>query len=610
MQILDDNALAISPGGATADTTPSLQGTITGPLSGGETVQVLRDGALVGDASLTGTSWSFDDAGLTTGRYVYNARVASSGSTAFGPLSPSYVVNVDLVSPNQTLTIASVTDSVPSNVGASGFAGTFTASPVTTDDTTPVIGGTLSTALGGGESLRVLRNGVEVGTAIVNGLDWTFNDDLSSLGNATYAYQVRVRDGAGNTGAPSNTFSVNLLTGPPATVNIVMVLAPGSIVNGGSTSDATPQLQLSFSRGLLAGERLVLTRLRSGDPSAVDLAFVQPATGATSFVFDDTIPGNGTYTYGAKIANDAGNEQTPPSAFTLTCSACISLNRTIVGPAIDVNAPTSVSDVANGAVIGDTTPTVRGSASGTWPASGLSVVLIRSGPGGTIERNATLDSATGAWTFTEPAALGNGTYTYSARVQDGSGNRGATSATRSATVSVLPSFQAGSLTSFVDNVSPVTGSAFGSNTATDDTTPTLSVSLGAALSTGQSLSVRNVAGGGSTTLPVSQSPAGIGATSYTLTPTLTNTAIFQAGETEASRLSKIVTYSLQAFASDATGNPATSSGTILVRLLPRCRWGVTASHGSTPPLVSSCTSCHTTKGPGYTCRLDPSVALP
>ncbi|MFZ4760898.1 MAG: hypothetical protein ACOYLX_22250 [Burkholderiaceae bacterium] len=98
-----------------------------------------------------------------------------------------------------------------------------------------------------------------------------------------------------------------------------------------------------------------------------------------------------------------------------------------------------------------------------------------------------------------------------------------------------------------------------------------------------------------------------------------NDAIFRASESEASRLSKIVTFTLRAIASDGV-NTATQSSSILVRLQPRCQWaptsepGAPAAHTNTPPttpFINTCAVCHNagTGGPGYTCRLDPAVAV-
>jgi hypothetical protein len=606
-RIVNDALVVISPGGSTNDASPALAGTISAALTAGQTVQVLRDGGFVGAATVAGTSWSFTDAGLTTGRVLYTARVAASGNTAFGALSTSYAVNVDLVSPDQVLTIASVTDNVPSNVGTPGFTATATTSPFTTDDTTPTLAGTLSTALGSGETLRVLRNGTVVGTAVVSGTTWSFTDNLGTLGNANYAYQVRITDAAGNNGGPSNTFNVNLLAGATATANISTIAGSGT---------ATPSVVMSFNRGLLSGERLVLTR-QLGSAAPVTLNTPVLAAGSLGTTFVDALPAQGTYTYFAKIVNDAGNEQTPAFASTpVVCGAgCVTLSRTIATLAIDVNAPAVVTNVTSGAVVGDTTPTIRGTVSGAAPFTGLAVVVIRSATGGNVERTVAVDAATGTWTTTEPAALGNDTYSYSARVQDGVGNRGATSTARSIVVSVLPTFQSSSLSSFNDNVSPVTNATAVSNTETDDLTPTLTVSLSAALSTGQTLTLQN----SGVTIAASQSPSGTGASLYTLTPTLTNDAIFRASESEASRLSKILTFTLRAIASDGV-NTATQSSSILVRLQPRCQWaptsepGAPAAHTNTPPatpFTTTCTSCHTnvTGGPGFTCRLDPAVAV-
>lgn len=72
-------------GGAMLDTTPSWTGTISRPLATGETVEVLRDGVVMGNATISvgGSTWTYTDptaASVTT--HSYTARLKSSGGTA------------------------------------------------------------------------------------------------------------------------------------------------------------------------------------------------------------------------------------------------------------------------------------------------------------------------------------------------------------------------------------------------------------------------------------------------------------------------------------------------------------------------------------------------
>ena len=586
--------VVIPSGGATKSQLLDLSGTLSSALSAGQTVQVLRNSAVVGTASVSGTNWTIRDAGpLVSGQYSYTSRVVAAGNAAFGPMSLSVIINVDLVSPNQVLSIASVTDNVPS--GPTGITQTATSSGFTTDDTTPTLAGTLSAALGSGETVQILRNGGVVGAATVNGLAWTYTDNLSS--NATYAYQVRAIDAAGNTGKESATFNVNLLAGPTAVANIAVVFGSGT---------AAPVLNISFSRALLTAERLVLTR-KSSSNTVSTLTVPTIPSGALSVSVSDSLPSQDTFTYTAKIVNDAGNEQLPASTANVSCppTSCITLARTTT-LAIDVDSPSIASSVTG--TIYDTTPTLRGTVS-TGSYANLKVVLIRDG----VERDVTINPTTGTWSLTE-ATLPEGSYTYSARVQDSSNNRGAASAPNTVKITIIPTPAFAS--TLADNAGYVTGS-FSTGNPTDDLTPTLTVTLDKALSTGQTIVLKNSAGA---VIPATVSPSIFGFTTYSLTPSTylaasqSTSRVFQQLPRNLSNPKGVsagtpTLYTLFSFVAVVTdGTQSKQSAATSVSLLPQCSTTLQTGHNASSVYGSECANCHDGKsysiGPGYTCWID------
>jgi len=597
-QILDANGNAISSGGVTGSTNPSVRGIVSSTLAPGQTVEILRDSARAGTATLSGSTWSFPDSGLTSGRYAYTARVVGVGGSAFGPLAAGYRIGVDTVAPGQIVRITSLTD----NVGPrqSAFAST---SSVTTDDTTPVLSGTISAALGAGETLRVFRNGVNVGPATINGGNWTFQDSLST--NQAYQYDVRVVDAAGNQSQPSETFSVTLLTTPAQNVNISTVFAGGSsVVTPATVSNPNVTLRLILERPLLAAERIELTRQRQDESAPTALQPPRPPSGAAFLDVNDSLSVNGSqYTYSARVVNDAGNVQATASSFRITCNGCAFLNRTTtIAVASDV-APT-IGPLADDQVTADTTPTLSGQVSSGPPYAGLTVRVYRSGGGVDVETLVSVNPTTGQWVYTDAQSpvLANGPYTYRARVESGA-SFGASSATRRITVSVLPTFN--SLTGYFDNVD-LTG-ARGSGTASDDTTPRLDLQLTAGLSAAQSIRVVTV--DGATETPIS-SPASIQGplgsnVEFTLGSPLTNTATWYRGQPGViSALYR--TYILRAIVTDASG-ARNQSNDVSVVVWPLCvNTAGQGSHGT-----ANCASCHNgfdssnarNVGPGRTCRL-------
>jgi subtilisin family serine protease len=91
-RIVDDAGAArgnIAAGGVTDDRTPTLHGTLSATLASGETVAVYRNGAKVGDATVSGTAWSFaEKADLAAGALSYAARVEKAGLA--GTMSSSF----------------------------------------------------------------------------------------------------------------------------------------------------------------------------------------------------------------------------------------------------------------------------------------------------------------------------------------------------------------------------------------------------------------------------------------------------------------------------------------------------------------------------------------
>jgi len=107
----------------------------------------------------------------------------------------------DETAPTQQASITTATDDAGSVKGSIANNGT-------TDDTTPLLTGTLTAPLALCEMLEVYRDGVVVGVATVNGSQWTFAD--SGLSDGQHSYSVRVVDMASNQGAASGVFNLNV----------------------------------------------------------------------------------------------------------------------------------------------------------------------------------------------------------------------------------------------------------------------------------------------------------------------------------------------------------------------------------------------------------------
>ena len=80
IQVLDNVGASTGPiaqGATTDDTTPTLSGTLSAALAATQTLRVFNGNAILGAATVTGTSWSFTPTALANGSYSFTAAVVS-----------------------------------------------------------------------------------------------------------------------------------------------------------------------------------------------------------------------------------------------------------------------------------------------------------------------------------------------------------------------------------------------------------------------------------------------------------------------------------------------------------------------------------------------------
>ncbi len=190
----------VGNGGATNDDSPTISGTLSAPLAPGETVQVLRNGAVIGATVVVdGNAWRVTDSRVADGSHTYSARVVDADGA--GPAGTGFSIVVDTQNA-KTAAITSIDDNVAPDTGLIRDGGT-------TNDNTPTLNGRLSSGLEGGEELQVLRNGTVISNSPqVNGTGWAFTD--GPLANGNYDYTVRIVDAAGNVGGASSVYDLRV----------------------------------------------------------------------------------------------------------------------------------------------------------------------------------------------------------------------------------------------------------------------------------------------------------------------------------------------------------------------------------------------------------------
>lgn len=391
--VVNDQNVRITNGGATTDTTPTVQGTISAPLAAGQSVSVRRNGTPIGSATITGTAWTFTDSSAGNGAQTYTARVQAG--SAFGPTSAGYTVIVDTISPTVT---ASVT-TILADIGGIVTGGS-------TSDTTPTVSGALSASLPSGETVQVLRSpvlptggvgpSVVAGTAVTSGSTWTFPEP-NALTAGIYSYAARLVDTAGNVGATSTTQRVTIDTSfPLAAAATTISTVNGAAPSGGAvgvSNDPTPTLAGSVQRALSAGE--VIRIYRDTAPVA---AISTTAPGGTAWSYVSTALATGTYSFVARIeqgSNPAAFGQ-PSGSVAVPIDVTAPLQSVVISATTDsvpyTNAVGAVAGSAIATQTNDPTPTLRFSLSSPLGSGETLVITRRVGSGSLTSITPTLSS--------------------------------------------------------------------------------------------------------------------------------------------------------------------------------------------------------------------------
>ncbi|WP_130626089.1 Ig-like domain-containing protein [Enterobacter sp. A8] len=278
----------------TMDTTLTINGSLGSALAGDERVQISLDGGNTWvDTTVTNQRWSYTDTrDLDDGDYTYQVRIIDQagnvGSTA------SQVVTVDTTPPTTVGTVVSYTDGEGERQGTYGTS-------VATDDTSPLINGTLNRAPDDSEIVQLYRDGILLGQVTMNGsASWSFQDNGLSDGNHTYI--VRVTDKAGNY-TESDGFVLNVDTSVPTTT---------AAITAQTTSDTTPIVSGTVSADLVNGEYLVVTVNGKTYTSQTGGAVVVDPDHNTWYlqIPDSDALGVASYNVTAQVKSSAGNGNT------------------------------------------------------------------------------------------------------------------------------------------------------------------------------------------------------------------------------------------------------------------------------------------------------------
>ncbi|EGZ6665938.1 BapA prefix-like domain-containing protein [Salmonella enterica subsp. enterica serovar Panama] len=432
----------IAAGGATDDTTPTLRGT----TDIGSTVEIFIDGDSAGFATVDASgNWIFEIA-TPLSESTHYFTVQATNANGQGGLSAPVGITVDLSAPAQPV-ITSATDDVP------GMTGTLDNGALT-NDSRPTLNGTGEA----GATIRILDNGVEIGSATVDQSgNWRFTPN-APLENIAHIFTAVATDPAGNSGQPSDGFTLNIDAQAPDVPVITSVIDDNNqptvpVLPGQSTDDRQP---------ILNG---------TGEP------------GATITIFDNGTPlgtaqvgENGSWTFPVPRNLSEGSHNltvsaTDPAGNTSAVSAPWTIIVDITPPAIPVltsvvdDQPGITGNLVSGQLTNDATPTLNGRGE-----AGATINVYLDGNSASI--GTTTVNSDGTWSFTPQTPLANGSHTFTLSATDPAGNSSAVSSGFVLTIDATPP-AAPVIASVADNTAPVTG-IVPNGGSTNETRPTLS----------------------------------------------------------------------------------------------------------------------------------------
>ncbi|WP_459253258.1 Ig-like domain-containing protein [Enterobacter hormaechei] len=439
-----------------------ISGTTDAPT--GQTVTITLNGKTYTATVQNDGTWSYTvgSADVTAladgGSYVINAQVSNAiGNSA----SDNHTVTVDLTAPSMGISI----DSLQNDTGLS-------ANDFITNDSQVVVNGSLTAQLGNNEKAQIsLDGGTTWIDLTVTGTTWRYTDGRT-LTDATYQYQVRVIDNAGNVGATDSQDVVIDLTKPAAATITVDSVSQDTGLSDSDFITSDNQISLKGTLGAALG---------SGDHAQISLdggaTWTDVSVSGLSWTYvDGRTLADGDYNYQLRVIDDAGNISATTSQVVTIDTVAPDASKTIAIDSISDDTGLSSSDF----ITNDTSLTLHGSLGATLADGEYAQISI---DGGVTWQNVIVTG--NSWYYVDGRTLGNQTYDYYVRVVDAAGNVGASAHQQVTVDTVAPD---AAITVTVDNITVDTG--FDNNDfLTSSTSYTLNGTLGAELGAGEYVQV-------------------------------------------------------------------------------------------------------------------------
>ena len=254
-------------------------------------VQVFNGTTSLGTATVVAGNWSLDTV-LAAGPYsdlkVTGTDLAGNSNTT----SSAQTIIVDTAAPAEALAITAIATDT-------GTAGDFI-----TSDTTLIVSGS-NGALVAGEKIQVSSDGANwFDVTPIDSTHWSY-DDTATVHAASFTYQARIVDTAGNIGTPASQ-AITIANLPAEAVAITAIATDTGTAGDFITSDTT--LIVSGTNGALAaGEKI---QVSSDGANWFDVTPID----STHWSYDDTATSHtSSFTYQARVIDAANNVGTTAS---------------------------------------------------------------------------------------------------------------------------------------------------------------------------------------------------------------------------------------------------------------------------------------------------------
>ncbi|PUE06853.1 hypothetical protein B9Z51_13055 [Limnohabitans sp. T6-5] len=333
----------VDSGGNTDDTSLNLKGTVSAALASGEVVKVYDGSTYLGNATVSGTNWTFADTRtLVNAQQVsYIAKVVDTAANA-GPVSSPYTATISTSAPS--ITIGSISGDTVTDL-AGGLNGTYDGSErgtsTTTVTTNPIISGT-STNLEG-QTITVTINGTNHTATVGTGGAWSVTLSVTDAIALNHGNTYQVIAAAKSTGGKVATDMNNGMVVNTATPDIPTVL-------NNYSGTLTPTLT-GLAQKSVPGSPVTYMALETGDTLTISVG------GATYSGTIGNLPAGITYDAITKQWSlvTGGTGAAAPSSGTLSLA---SGNTYDVGVSVSAGGVTK-TDISNAElVINTANPTI------------------------------------------------------------------------------------------------------------------------------------------------------------------------------------------------------------------------------------------------------------